>query len=143
MSNYVLSTFRFQVEWGGTNIGFSEVSGLDFETEVIEYIDGAMPESTPMKSPGKPKYGNITLKRGVFRTDSEAYDWMKAIRTDDTARRNITITMLDQTLNPVLVWQVQNAWVSKLTTPSLNAGSSEAAVESMDVVCERYSMEYL
>lgn len=143
MSNYVLTTFRFQVDWGGTNIGFSEVSGMDFETDVVEYTHGAMLESTPMKSPGKPKYGNITLKRGVFRNDSEAYDWMKAIRTEEDARRNITITMLDQNQNPVLVWRVQNAWVSKLTTPNLNAGSSEAAVEQMDVVCESYSLEYL
>lgn len=141
MSNYVLTTFRFQVDWGGTNIGFSEVSGLDFETEVVEYIDGSMLESTPMKSPGKPKYGNVTLKRGVFRNDSEGYDWLKAIRTDESARRNITITMLDQNQNPVIVWRVQDAWVSKLTTPSLNASSSEAAVESMEVVCRSYSME--
>ncbi|HHG85433.1 MAG TPA: phage tail protein, partial [Bacteroidetes bacterium] len=56
MSNYVLTTFHFVVDWGGTNIGFSEVSGMDFETEVVEYTHGAMLESTPMKSPGKPKY---------------------------------------------------------------------------------------
>ncbi|HHG84043.1 MAG TPA: phage tail protein, partial [Bacteroidetes bacterium] len=85
----------------------------------------------------------ISLKRGVFRNDSESYDWFKAIRTDDQARRNITITMLDSNNNPTIVWRVQNAWVSKLSTPSLNSGSSEAAIETMDVVCESYSMEIL
>ena len=140
MSNYVLTTFRFLVDWGGINIGFSEVSGLDFETDVVEYTHGASLESVPMKSPGKPKYGNITLKQGVFKSNSEAYDWLREIRTDDTARRNITVTMLDQNQNPVIVWQVVNCWISKLTTPNLNAGSSEAAIQTMEVVCETYSM---
>lgn len=31
MANYPLPVFHFQVEWGGTNLGFSEVSGLTAE----------------------------------------------------------------------------------------------------------------
>ncbi len=39
--DYPLPKFHFQVEWGeNLRIGFTEVSGLDFETEVIEYRAG-------------------------------------------------------------------------------------------------------
>ncbi|HHM20401.1 MAG TPA: phage tail protein, partial [Bacteroidetes bacterium] len=31
MANYPLPKFHFQVEWAGTKIGFTEVSGLDVE----------------------------------------------------------------------------------------------------------------
>jgi phage tail-like protein len=39
--DYPIPKFHFQVEWGEEfRIGFTEVSGLDFETEVIEYREG-------------------------------------------------------------------------------------------------------
>ena len=40
--NYPLPKFHFSVQWGGTNIGFTEVTGLNIETKVIEYRDGAI-----------------------------------------------------------------------------------------------------
>jgi len=43
MEIYPLPKFHFQVEWGGSNISFSEVTGLDVETEVIEYIQSRQP----------------------------------------------------------------------------------------------------
>ena len=73
-SDYPLPKFHFQVEWGGTKIGFTEVSGLDFETEVIEYRHGASPEYNKTKQPGLTKFANITLKRGTFQTDNEYYE---------------------------------------------------------------------
>ena len=139
MNAYILSTFRFEVAWGGTKIGFSEVSGMNFETDVVEYQHGAMPESVPMKSPGKPKYSDITLKRGIFKNDNEAYVWFNSIKTNENARRDITITLLDQNQEPVMVWEVRKAWVSKLESASLNAASSDAAIETMTVVNEGYS----
>ena len=140
-SNYVLSTFRFRVDWGGTRIGFSEVSGFNFEYDEIEYVHGAMAESVPQKSPGKPKYGNITLKRGVFEDDAEALEWFEEIRADEDARRDITITMLNAKLEPVIVWEVRKAWVKKLDSVSLNAASSESAVETLELCNEGYSQK--
>lgn len=42
-TSYPLPKFHFLVDWGGTKIGFAEVSGLSFETEVIEYREGSSP----------------------------------------------------------------------------------------------------
>ena len=75
MADYPLSKFHFQVEWGGSKIGFTEASGLDIETEVIEYRDGASPEYHKIKMPGMRKFSNITLKRGYFQSDNEFYIW--------------------------------------------------------------------
>ena len=44
MAQYPLPKFHFRVEWGGTRIGFTEVTGLEVSTDVIEYRDGASPE---------------------------------------------------------------------------------------------------
>ena len=44
MANYPLPKFHFQVDWGGTRIGFTEVTGLQIETEVVEYREGSSKE---------------------------------------------------------------------------------------------------
>ena len=69
MAKYPLPKFHFSVDWGGTNIGFTEVSGLDVETEVIEYRQGASPEYSKIKMPGMQKFSTITLKRGSFKSE--------------------------------------------------------------------------
>ena len=53
--NYPLPKFHFSVEWGGKRIGFTEASGLDAETEVIEYREGSSPEYSKVKMPGMQK----------------------------------------------------------------------------------------
>lgn len=145
MSNYVLATHRFTVDWGGTKIGFQEVSGFDHETEVISYEHGAMIDGTaPMKSPGKTKYSEaITLKRGYFKGDSEMQDWLNAIRTDETQRRTVIVTLLDELQNPTMKWTVQNAWPSKIDGISMNAANSEAAIENITLQHEGYIFEII
>jgi hypothetical protein len=49
MANYPIPKFHFRVEWGGTNIGFSEVSGMNIENKIIEYRDGISPEFSKIK----------------------------------------------------------------------------------------------
>jgi len=145
MSNYVIATHRFTVDFGGTTLGFQEVTGMSQETEVIKYEHGAMIDGTaPMVSPGKTKYGEaITLKRGYFKGDTEIQDWLQAIRTDATQRRTVIITLLDEQQNPVMTWVLRNAWPSKIDSVSLNAGSSEAAIESITLQHEGYDFTIL
>ena len=71
-----LPGFHFSVEWGGTNVGFSEASGLTMETQVIEYRDGASPDYNSIKMPGLPKTANIVLKRGIVDGDKEFFSWL-------------------------------------------------------------------
>lgn len=137
MSNpYPLVTFRFEVEWGGTKIGFTEVSGLDVETEVIEYRHGASPVHSKIKMPGMQKYSNITLKRGVFASDNEYYDWWNTVQLNTIERRDITIKLLNEDGDPVITYNVANAWPTKVQSASLKADASEAAIESMEIVHE-------
>ncbi|MEJ7679300.1 MAG: phage tail protein [Segetibacter sp.] len=62
MANYPLPKFHFAADWGGSRIGFTEVTGLTVETEMIEYREGDSPEYSKIKMPGMQKYGNITLE---------------------------------------------------------------------------------
>ncbi len=136
MAEYPLPKFHFLVEWGGTKIGFTEVSGMEVETEAIEYRDGASPEYSKIKMPGMRKYSNITLKRGTFKSDNEFFDWFNKVKLNTIERRDITISLLDEEHNPVVVWKVKNAWPSKVTSTDLKSDGNEAAIETMELVHE-------
>ena len=43
MASYPLSSYHFQVVWGGANVSFQEVSGLNMNREKIAYRCGASP----------------------------------------------------------------------------------------------------
>jgi len=131
-----MTVFHFRVEWGGTQIGFSEVTGLNIEVQPIEYRDGLSPEYSVVKMPGLKKYGNITLKRGVFKGDNEFYTWYNEIKLNQPERRDITISLLDEEHNPVMVWKLINAWPTKITSPDLKANGNEVAIEQLEIAHE-------
>ena len=138
---YPLVKFHFQVEWSGTKIGFTEVSGLDVETEVVEYREGASPEYSKVKMPGMQKFSNITLKRGTFATDNEFYNWWNTVKLNTIERRDITISLLNEEHEPVITWKVKNAWPSKVQSTDLKADGNEVAIESMEIVHEGLTIQ--
>lgn len=139
--SYPLPKFHFSVDWKGTNIGFTEVSGLDVETEVIEYRQGASPEYSKIKMPGMQKFSNITLKRGTFASDNEYYNWWNMVKLNTIERRDITIKLLNEDHQPVITWKVKNAWPTKIQSTDLKADGNEVAIESMELVHEGLSIQ--
>ena len=142
--NYPLPKFHFIVDWGGTRIGFTEVSGLAFETEVIEYREGNSPAYHKTKQPGLIKYSNITLKRGVFLGDFEMFSlWKNTMMFQEGKakfRRDISIKLLDEEHKPIITWAVFKAWPCKVAYADLRADASEIIIESMELVHEGLSI---
>jgi len=138
---YPLVKFHFQVEWSGTKIGFTEVSGLDVETEVVEYREGSSKEYSKLKMPGMQKYSNITLKRGTFKSDNEYFAWWNTVKLNTIERRDITISLLNEEHEPVVTWKVKNAWPTKIQSTDLKADGNEVAIESMEIVHEGLTIQ--
>ena len=141
MADYPLPKFHFQVQWGGTKIGFTEVTGLEVTTEKIEYRDGASKEYHKVRMPGMQTFGDLTLKRGVFAGDNEFYEWWNTVALNTVERRDITISLLNESHDPVVVWKVKNAWPTKVTSTDLNASGSETAIETLMLTHEGLTME--
>lgn len=137
MANYPMPKFHFSVEWGpGTKIGFTEVSGLTQESDVIEYREGSDPEFHKVKMPGMQKNGNITLKRGTFKGDIGFHEWMDTISMNTVSRRDVTIKLLNENHDPVVTWQVRNAWPVKVQSSDMKADGNEVAIETMEIAHE-------
>jgi len=140
-SNYPLPVFHFQVEWGGSRIGFSEVTGLTEELQVIEYREGSSPEYTVTKMPGMVKYSNIVMKRGVMVGDNEFFKWLNTVKLNQIERRDITISLLNENHEPVMIWKARNAFPVKIEAPALNSTANDVAIETLEIAHEGLSIE--
>lgn len=141
MANYPLPKFHFSVEWGGTRIGFTEVTGLTIENEVIEYREGSSPEYNKVKMPGLHKFGNITLKRGTFARDNDFFKWLNTVKLNTIERRDLTISLLNEEHEPVVVWKVKSAWPVKIQAPDLKSDGNEVAIETIELAHEGLVIE--
>ncbi len=141
MANYPLPKFHFQVEWGGARIGFTEVTGLKVTTEVIEYREGASPEYSKQKMPGMQKYDNITLKRGTFAADNEFFAWWNTVALNTIERRDLTISLLNEAHEPVVVWKVKAAWPVNVQSTDLKSDGNEVAIETIEIAHEGLTIQ--
>jgi len=137
---YPLPKFHFELEWGGTRFGFTEVSGLDVETEVIEYGEGNLPSYNKTKQPGLTKYTDVTLKRGIILDDFDFFNqWVKTAMFQEKKeqyRRTVTIKLLNEEHKAIIVWTLAKAWPSKIQSTDLKADGNEVAIETLTFVHE-------
>ncbi|MDP8567981.1 phage tail protein [Methylophilus aquaticus] len=131
-----LPKFSFQVTWGSQVAVFQEVSGLDMEAPVIEYRRGDNPAFSTIKMPGVKKYGNITMKKGIFKSDPKLWDWFNQIKMNTTKRVTVTISLLDEAGKPTMIWTLANAWPTKISGTDLKAEGNEVVIESIEVAHE-------
>jgi len=140
-AQYPLPVFHFTVQWGGTRLGFSEVTGLTQENQAIEYREGSFPEYSTIKMPGLRKFSNITLKRGIVKSDNDFFNWLATVKLNQVERRDIIISLLNENHEPVMTWKAQNAFPVKVEGPSLKASGNEVAIESIELAHEGLSLE--
>lgn len=135
-TNYPLPVFHFTVDWGGSRVGFSEVTGLNQENQAIEYRDGSFKEYSSVKMPGLRKFANVVLKRGIIRGDNQLFQWLSTIKLNKVERRDLVISLLNEQHEPVMVWKILNAFPVKVEGPQLKAAGNEVAIESIELAHE-------
>lgn len=137
---YTFTSFRFFVELGNVHeAGFTECSGLQAEVQVEEYLQGGE-NDTVRKLPGRAKYANITLRRGVCYSD-ELWKWWKKILQGQLSRKNVTIVLCDQAGNPKSRWTLVDAFPVKWVAPQLRAGENSAAIETLEFTYQRLDIQ--
>ncbi len=131
--------FLFALDIQGVVTGyFTECGGIGSETETAEQkVVNEKGVQIVLKVPGRLKWGDITLKRGLT-SDMELWEWRKMIEDGDVkgARKNGTITMFDQTLTPKAKWDFKNAWPSKISGPNPKSDGNDIQIEEITIVHE-------
>lgn len=143
MPDFPLPKFHFNVEWGGTQIGFQEVSGLNQELEILEYREGSSPEYFKKKMPGMHKLSDVTLKRGVFHNDDEFYQWYNTNALSTVEKRDITISLLNEVHEPVIVWKVKDCFITSLKFTDLKAEENAIAITEVVIANHGVTQEHV
>lgn len=138
-TTWPMPKFRFEVDLGSElkGVAFQEVSGMDKEVQVIEYWHSNSTLFSTIKMPGIAKYGNITMKRGVFVNDNNFWAWMDEIKMNTVKRRTVLIKLLDENGAVTMQWQLNNAWPTKITGTDLKSDANEVAVDTLEIAHEQ------
>jgi len=132
--------FSFALDVGGKIKGyFTEVSGLGSEHDVMEHkVVTKEGREVIMKVPGRLKFGDIVLKRGIT-SNLDMWNWRKEVEDGkvNSARMNGSIIMFDQELKEKARWNFFRGWPSKISGPTPKADSNEIGIEELTIAHER------
>jgi len=141
-ATWPMPKFRFEVDLGSdlTGVAFQEVSGMDVENQIIEYRKSNSPLFSTEKMPGITKYGNVTMKRGVFVNDNTFWKWHQEITMNVVKRRTVLIKLLDEGGKVTMQWTLSNAWPTKITSTDLKSDGNEVAVDTIEIAHEQLTI---
>ena len=138
-ATWPLPKFRFEVDLGTelTKVAFQEVTGMDVENQIIEDRKSNSCLFSIEKMPGITKYGNITMKRGIFVNDNTFWNWHQEIAMNTIKRRTVLIKLLDEKGAVTMQWTLNNAWPTKITSTDLKSDGNEVAVDTLEIAHEQ------
>lgn len=145
--------FKFKIKFKDGKdyvAGVSKVSALKRTTDVVEHRDGGDPSSS-RQSPGRTKYEQITLERGVTH-DTDFEKWASQVynfggknggeSSLKNFRRDLIIEVYNESGQKVLAYTVFRCWVSEYQAlPDLDANANAVAIESIKLVNEGWARD--
>jgi phage tail-like protein len=139
--------FRFQVQaqpaTGAVSGGFSKVSGLRDETEVIEYREGTDP-FFKTKHVGLRTFPDLVMERGMMIDATALVDWrQRTVRCQEPFWATIKVTVYNCDSEPARTAEFARAWPKALQLSDLDAGASEVNIESVEFVHEGKTFDTL
>jgi phage tail-like protein len=127
---------------GGALIGgFQEVTGLDTSLEVEDFREGGLNDRV-RKFPTRLTWTNIVLKAGIGFGD-DLWNWHAAYAQGKGKRRDGIIVLENDLHVPLKMWQFTRGLPIRYAAPSLNAKTSEVAIESVEIVHEGITLTSL
>jgi phage tail-like protein len=162
-----LHSMRFHVELadgttpfiGKPEAGFSAVTTPEMTVEAVEYKEGKMIYT--QKFPGNPSVAELTMSRGVTKTDTSFWAWMQTVAEGGNYRADLRIShyhreSLPNTAFPppstpnstvisptatARVYEVHEAFPMRHKVASdLDATASEVSIMELDVAFEHFAV---
>lgn len=158
MPLYPALGFHFRAEFVNTSnttfseMSFQEISGLNVEIGVEELSEGGV-NNYSHRLPGKVKYGNLVLKRGMHLVpedknlahplevkDSPLVEWaLKAMEEYTFEPTDLNVYLLNEDGQPMMTWHFYRVWPVKLTTTDLKAQDNSIVIESFELAYQRFT----
>ena len=113
---------------------FTGCSGLSLEFDVVTFKEGNGKKVVERKRAGKPKYSEVTLKRG-FTTNMVVHDWFKEVVDAEkpTPYKTASIVIYDRQQKECGRFNLEGCWPSKMSVSDVTAGSDDVMVEELTI----------
>lgn len=139
---YPIPAYNYRVRIGETTYGFSQVNGLQIQYDTITYRHGLSYVEGPHYLPGLLQPIQISLQKGVVGAGSPLLEWINTIEMDKVKKQDITIDLCDEKGQPVVSWQVIDAFPTALSAPTFDAEAQQIAIESLDLMATGLHINY-
>lgn len=133
--------YAYQVYFDNTlQAAFTNVTGLSVTRDVEMLREGGLNDQVHWLHSGF-SFGKITLERGITHT-LELWDWFVTGAEDaNLTKKSVVIEqMVPYTQKVARRYELTDAIVTSWTGPGLSAGSTEVAVESLEIAFTRFTM---
>jgi phage tail-like protein len=137
--------FHFRVEVLGLSpvaddLRFVEVGGLALEVATEEVPEGGENRFV-QRYPGRAKYGDLVLKRGLMKS-SAVWDWARqCIEELDVEPKDVDVTLLDEAHEPQMTWHLRGAFPVKWSVSDFNATANAFVVETLTLAYRHFRFE--
>lgn len=135
--NFAIQIDGIQVEY------LNKISGLTNVQDVIEYVQNT-PHGKPVvrKMPGISKGGEVEVVRGRNRS-TDFTTWIRTSLAGEmqSARKNISIIVLDYQNNEVTRFNLINAWCCETSYSEMTAGQPQVYEERVKITYEELKYE--
>ncbi len=136
--------FHFKVEVDGlppndNDVRFTEVGGLSVELATEEVAEGGENRFI-QKYPVRAKYPELVLKRGLL-LNSEVVSWARAcIENLEIVPHTVYVKLLNDEHQPLLTWNLANAYPTRWSVSDLNSTSNAVVVESLQLFYQTFTL---
>ncbi|MEV0170634.1 phage tail protein [Streptomyces sp. NPDC050803] len=128
---------------GLASVNFAKCTGLAAEVGVEEYQEGGE-NRFAHRFPSRASFPNLVLSQGAGPAQ-ELWDWFAEFHVSGlVAPRDgsvILMSSVEGAVEPVRVWAFTRGWPAKLTGPDLDAQSSAAAIDVIEIAHHGLSLK--
>lgn len=130
---------EFSISKNKNDVRFQSVGGLSVEYDVEEFKEGGENRFTH-KLPGRTKYADLVLKRGML-TDSTITNWcLAAFRDRDFRPTDISVILMNEQGEPLRAWNVVHAIPKKWLVTDLNANDNTVVIETLELTYQYFTV---
>jgi len=135
--------FHFRVDFLGIAAGpfdsrFPEEAGPAVEVGVEELEEGGENRFSH-RLPGRARYGNLVLRRGLLR-ESALLKWCEdAILHFQFQPATVNVMLLNESHAPLMAWCFERAWPVKWSVSDLKAQENSIVVETLELAYSRFT----
>ncbi len=119
---------------------FQTVSGLSVEYDYESFKEGGE-NRFEHKLPVRTKYADMVLKRGMLVNSSVIKWFLAAFRDREFSPADLNVILMNETGDPLRVWNVAHAIPKKWLVSDFNANESSVVVETMELTYRYFSLQ--